>query len=95
MGRLFHSLGAALENDLTPKFFVLFCFSLVDTGDAKTRMGGGPQHDALEGREVLVPEGSGGLCRSCSCTQETGLCSHYAFHHVASHTPSAIWNTYL
>ena len=40
VGRLFHSLGAALENALTPDFFVV---SSVDTRDLKTRVGGGPQ----------------------------------------------------
>ena len=45
-GRLFHSLGVSLENALIPKrfLFVCFCFvSLVDKGDEKTRLGGGPQ----------------------------------------------------
>ena len=40
MGWLFHSLGAALENAVTPKCVLLFPWS---TGDAKTRLGGGPQ----------------------------------------------------
>ena len=39
MGKLFHGLGEALENALTPKCF--FVVSLVDTGDAKTRLDGG------------------------------------------------------
>ena len=39
MGRLFHSSGAALENRSNSKVF--FVISLVDNGDAKTRLGGG------------------------------------------------------
>ena len=41
MGRLFRSLGAELENALSPKKF--FVVSLVDTGDAKTKLIRGPQ----------------------------------------------------
>ena len=40
--------------------------------------------DALEGSEVLVPEGTGGLCHSGSCTQATGFCSQYAVQQVSS-----------
>ena len=39
MGRLFHNLGAALENAPTPQCFVVVL--LVRTGDVKTRLGGG------------------------------------------------------
>ena len=46
MGRLFYSLGAALENALTPMCFLFV--SLFDTGDAKTRLDGGPRMTELE-----------------------------------------------
>ena len=41
MERVFHILGEALENALTPECFLVV--SLVDTGDGKMRLGGGPQ----------------------------------------------------
>ena len=45
MGKQFHSLGTALENALIQNFlfvcFVLFFVSLVNSGDAMTRLGGG------------------------------------------------------
>lgn len=45
MGELFHGLGTALQNAPTPKRFVVVAVvvvSFVDTGDAETRLGGGP-----------------------------------------------------
>ena len=42
MGKLFHSLGAALQSALAPKCFFVVA-SLVDTGEAETRLGGGQQ----------------------------------------------------
>ena len=54
-------------------FVVVDVVSLVDTGETKTRLGGGPQTTRfMKGSEVLVPEGTGGLCHSRSCTRETG-----------------------
>ena len=44
MGKLFHGLGTALQNAPTPKRFVaVVVVSFVDTGDAETRLGEGPQ----------------------------------------------------
>ena len=81
MSRLFHSLGAALENALTPK---CFCCCLGRHWGCEDEIGWRTADDALECSEVLVPEGSWGLCQSCSCTQETGFCSQCAFQQVVS-----------
>ena len=82
MGGLFHSLDAALENALTPKccvsvclFVVVFCCCFLGQHwGCEDEIGWRTADDALGGSEVLVPEGTGGLCRSYSCTQETGGC---------------------
>ena len=42
MGKLFHSLDVYIIEKCSDSS-VFFVVSLVDTGDAKTRLGGGPQ----------------------------------------------------
>ena len=81
IGRPFHSLCAALKNALTPK---CFCCCLGRHWGCEDEIGWRTADDALECSEVLVPEGSWGLCQSCSCTQETGFCSQCAFQQVVS-----------
>ena len=80
MGRLFHSLGTALENALAPR---CFCCFLGRHWGCEDEIGWRTAGNALEGSEVLVPEGTEGLCHSYSCTQETGFCNQYAFQQVA------------
>ena len=64
------------------KVFLLLC--LGRHWGCEDEIGWRTADDALECSEVLVPEGSGGLCQSCSCTQETGFCSQCAFQQVVS-----------
>ena len=53
MGKLFHSLRAALEHALTPKCFLLFPWTtVVSEDDIEWRTA----DDALEGNEALDPE---------------------------------------
>ena len=68
MGRLFHSFDAALENALTPK--CSRCF-LGQNWGCEDEIGWRTADDALEGSGVSVPEGTGELSDSCSCTQGT------------------------
>ena len=62
MERVFHILGEALENALTPECFLVV--SLVDTGDGKMRLGGGPQktpyaiYHGLVGAEMCIRDSS-------------------------------------
>ena len=73
MGRL-PQFGYSIEKCSDSEVF--FVVSLVDTGDPKTRLSGGPQ--LTHWKVVIVPEGTEGLFHSCSCTQETGFCSQYS-----------------
>ena len=68
---LFHTLGAALENALTLKWFLLF-LQHWGCGD---ETGWRTADDALEGSGLTVSEGTVELCHSYYCTRETGFCS--------------------
>ena len=57
MGRLFHRLGAALENALTSE---CFCCFLGQHWRCEDEIGWQTVDDALEGSGVLGPEGTGG-----------------------------------
>ena len=62
--------GCSIEKCSDSKMFLLFPWSTLGmrdwVEDRRWRTG-----------RLLVPEDTGGLCHSCSCTQETRFCSQY------------------
>ena len=59
----------------------VFCCFLGQHWGCKDKTGWRTADDAPEGSAILVPEGTGGLCHSWSCTQ--GFCGRYAFQQTS------------